>query len=909
MFSSDRFLAVFICFCSILSATPGLQPGHLKCEYAENPMGVQVEQPLLSWVLRSAQPGQQQSAYQILVASSPELLATAKADLWNSGQVLSDQSVHIPYAGATLSSRQHCYWSVRVWDQNKRPSAWSSPAQWEMALLHSTDWQAYWIGSGPTRDPRPASGFFKSVQEEKNQPDTVQVDGRSSLLRKSFAIERKIKSARLYVTGLGYYEVYCNGQRIGDHVLAPAKSNYRRWVLYDVYDITKLVQQGHNAIGLMLGNGWFNPYKKWWQPYRMQWFGNKRAIAQLCIDYSDGSSQTLISDDSWKTSPGPVLFSCTYDGEGYDATLELPGWCNAEFDDTGWQNARHMEPPGGALICTPMPSITVAEHVTPVRILQPKTGIYIYDLGQNFAGWIRLSCRGKRGQKITLRYAEDLHGDGTLDVTSNENALATDTYVLKGEGKETYEPHFTFHGFQFVEITGLSYAPTLQDVTGCVVHSACQASGSFACSNDLVNRIHRATLWSQRSNLMGYPMDCPQRDERLGWLGDAMVTAEEAMLNFDTANFFRQWLDGLQRNQNPDNGDISIVSPRPYMTDEPDPVWSSAYILINWQYYVHFGDTRFLQKHFASMCRFEDYLTTQAQDHLLPKYWIGDWGTIVQSWQEGDPPFIASAFYYHNAMIIAKAAAVLHRSAEEQHYAALAGQIKQALNNKFFDTHKQQYDQGSQFSNALPLCFGLVAEEDREAVLKNILNDLDQHQGHFTVGVLGAKYLIDALTTNGRSDRAYALVNQTGFPSWSHLIDGRTTLSEFWNLKGSHNHVMLGSIDSWFYNTLAGIRPDEARPGFKHIIIQPYIPESLQYVKATVQTLYGPVKIAWQKEQKTLTLQVSIPHNTTATVTLPGFAQTDRKAAVEALKPVSTAREQSVFALKAGSHTIVTRLP
>jgi len=771
-----------------------------------------------------------------------------------------------------------------------------------MALLQPQEWQAHWIGSGPAREPRPAGGFFKSVQEEKSLPDTVQVDGRSTLLRQTFAINRHIARARLYVTGLGYYEAYCNGQRIGDHVLAPAKCNYRRWILYDVYDITSLLKQGDNAIGLMLGNGWFNPYKKWWQPYRMQWFGSKRAIVQLCIDYTDHTSRTVISDSSWKTSPGPVQFSCIYDGERYDATLEIPGWCQADFDDAGWHQARHVEPPGGELICTPMPSIKVVERITPVRRLQPRAGVYIFDMGQNFAGWARLTCHGRRGQKITLRYAEDLAADGTLDVTSNEKALAIDTYIMSGDDVEIYEPHFTFHGFQYVEISGLTYPPPLQDVAGCVVHSACPPAGSFQCDNDLVNRIHRATLWSQRSNLMGYPMDCPQRDERLGWLGDALVTAEEAMLNFDTANFFRHWLDGLQYNQTPEDGDISIVSPRPYLTDEPDPVWSSAYILINWQYYLHYGDIRFLEKHFPSMCRYVDFLTTQAQDHLLPKYWIGDWGTIVQGWQEGDPPFTPTAFYYQNAMLVAKAAAVLHRSAEAERYAALAEKIKQALNEKFYDKQKQQYDQGSQFSNALPLCFGLVSEAAAQGLLHNILADLDLHQGHFTVGVLGAKYLMDALTANGRSDRAWALVNQTGFPSWSHLIDGRTTLSEFWNLKGSHNHVMMGSIDAWFYNTLAGIRPDETRPGFKHIIIQPYVPPSLQHVKATVQTLYGPVLMQWRKEQDRFNARIELPAGTTAAVILPGASSTAAKGLVQ------TGQDRSVFQLEYGSHLLSTRL-
>jgi alpha-L-rhamnosidase len=442
---------------------------------------------------------------------------------------------------------------------------------------------------------------------------------------------------------------------------------------------------------------------------------------------------------------------------------------------------------------------------------------------------------------------------------------------MKGQGRETWEPRFTLHGFRFVEVSGFPGIPARENLLGCVVHTACASAGTFECDNELINRIHRATRWSQRSNLMGYPMDCPQRDERLGWFGDAMVTAEEAMFNFDLPVFYRQWLDGIRLNQNQTNGDISIISPRPYMTDEPDPTWSSAYPVTVWQYYRHYGDRRFLERQFDAMARYVDFLGTQATKHILPKYWIGDWGTITEGWKEGEPVSVATAFYYYDALIVSRAARVLGRLSEAAKYADLANQIKAAYNRTYYDPGKQQYEQGSQFSNAFPLWLGLAEPAEQPVILQRILNDLERRRGHFDVGVLGAKYLIDALTLFGRSDVAFGLAIKTGYPSWAHLLEGgRTTLSEFWDLHGSHNHVMLGSIDAWFYRTLAGIQSDDGQHGFAHIQIRPFIPDSLSWVRAGVQTVRGRVVVEWEKRKGALELRVAIPANTTATVHVPG---------------------------------------
>lgn len=884
--------------------TAAIRPDRLRCESIENPLGVEQINPRLSWVLDSAARDQRQSAYRVLVSSTDRGLKRGEADLWDSGVVQSRATAHIEYAGRPLAARDRCHWKVQVWDAAGNPSPWSAPADWEMGLLQPHQWRAAWIGSGPTREIRPPAGFFKRTNELAGLAGPVTVDGRSTLLRKEFRLRGNIRRARAFVSGLGYYEMYCNGRRVGDHVLAPAKSNYDQWVLYDTYDLTPLLSPGANALGLMLGNGWFNPAMKWWEPYRMQWFGAKRGLVQLHVDYADGSTEVIVTDGTWKTAPGPVLASCIYDGEQYDATQELPGWQRAGFDDRHWRPANVVEPPGGRMVSHLMPPVRVTQHFKPVALTNPKPGVFVYDLGQNCAGWVRLNAIGPRGTRITLRYAEDVYPDGTIDPRSNERALATDVYTMKGEGRESYEPHFTFHGFRYVEVTGFPGVPRRDNVLGCVVHTSCANTGSFVTDHGLINRIHRATIWSQRSCMVGYPLDCPQRDERLGWMGDALVTADETLLNFDASSFLRQWLAGVRDNQNPADGDISIVSPRPYTPEEPDPTWSSAYPLMVWQVYLDQGDRRLLAQHFVAMSRYVNYLGTQATNHILPRYWIGDWGSIVAGWKEGDPPSVTTAFYYLDALTVAKAARVLGRTDDAVRFEKLAGEIRVAFRNRYFDARKNQFDQGTQFSNAFPLLLGLADEGERTGVLQNILDDLARRGGHFDVGVLGAKYLIEALSENGRPDAAFALATQTGYPSWAHMLEnGQTTLSEFWDLKGSHNHAMMGSIDAWFYRTLAGIRLDEARPGYEHIVIRPFIPPTLGSLQASVDTIRGRVTVAWEKRGGELRLRVTIPANTDATVSVPA-APSARVRCVPSRSPERPAAGMAIYQLGSGAYEI-----
>lgn len=861
------FLSVLFMGCDLLKQ-PQTSVAELRCEYAIDPHNIDNPAPRFSWIIESEIRGQRQTAYQIHVSKNKTELGKKLKLLWDSGRVESAGATHIEYRGAPLASNSHYFWHVIIWDKDGLPHE-SRIAEFETAQFSPDDWSAKWIGSGPQKEPRSDHGFFKNPKEQYACEDTVVHDGRSVLLRREISCKESIKRARVFVTGLGFYEFYLNGAKVGDHVQAPAKTNYRKQVLYDTYDVTAQLKKGVNALGIHLGNGWFNPYKKWWRPYRMQWFGAKRAFMQLHVEYQNGATEIFTTDEHWKFAPGPILFNCIYDGEIYDANEEHYGWNAPGFDDSHWKKVNIVEPPGGKLISHVMPAIKVTQEIEPVKMHNPAPGVQVFDLGQNFAGWVRLRMKGEKGTKVQLRFAEDIFADGNIDVTSNEHAKATATYILKGGTSETYEPRFTYFGFKYVEITAEPKLPEIEKVTGCVVHSACEQTGIFECGNDVINKIHRATVWSQRSNMLGFPMDCPQRDERLGWFGDAQVTAEEAIFNFDMPLFYKNWLSGIQSNQDDKTGDIPIISPRPYIWDE-GVEWSSTYIVMNWLYYLHYGDTRILEEHFESMERYVQFLDSISSEYILKPGWIGDWGSLVKGWKEGEPVSVPTAFYYWNSTILSKVADVLGKTSEAVAYKALASNIRDAYNRKFFNASTKQYNDGSQMANAFPLFLGIVPEKYRQEVLDNLVADIvEKNDGHLTTGVLGSKYMIEALSLFDRADIGWLLATQTGYPSWSDMVQKYTTMSEFWTLKQSHNHVMTGSIDAFFFKTLAGIHVDEANPGFKKIIIKPFIPDSLDYVKASIKTIRGTIASEWQQTDTELRFNLTIPANSSADVFFP----------------------------------------
>jgi len=882
----------------------------LLCEYQENPVGIGTAQPAFSWILTSSGRGQAQTAYQILVSRDRDKLAQNSGDLWNSGQVTSGQSSHIVYQGAPLAGGTQYYWKIRVWDQTGNAVNFSPVNSFTTALLRPEEWHARWIGLGESPAVTAELGYYQSPEQA---PD-VTVDARSVLLRKKIELAKPVKTARIFVTGLGYYELYLNGEKVGNRVLNPAKTFYRKQVLFDVFDVTELIAGKKLGIGLHLGNGWFNPLKKWWS-WRMQWYGTKRAIFQMHLEYTDGTTEMILSDASWRAASGPVVSSCVYDGEIYDARLEQPGWSKFDFDDAGWQTAAELDAPGGEMVPQQMEAIEVTETIKPVKISSPDSGVFVFDLGQNFAGWARLRVTGPAGTQISLKFAENAHPDGRLNPRTTGGALATDIFILKGTGTEIFEPRFTYHGFRYVEVTGFPGTPTLESLEGRVVHSACRSTGIFETSNPRLNRIHAATLWSQRSNMLGFPTDCPQRDERLGWMGDAHVTAEEAMFNFHTPLFYRNWLAGIKHNQNPQTGTLPYISPRPFSEPGISPAWSSAYPLMVWYHYLHFGDRRILAEHYSAIKKYVEFLRTTARNHILPRDEYGDWCSANTTgwWKRGDPEALTTGYYFYDTRLLAQMATILGETADAKIYSELAEQIRHAYHAHYFNPATQQYEAGSQCSNAFPLFLEIPPAEARQPVLANLLADiLDRNEGHLTTGILGTKYMLEMLNLTGRGEIAYLLANQTGYPSWDDMLRNRTTLSEHWNQSGSNNHVMFGSIDTWFYRYLAGIQIDPAGPGFEKIIIKPFIPPELAHVKASVQTLKGEVASEWENRGNDLNLKIRIPVNATALVYLPGKNPdeiTENGQSIEKTTGVNFVRAEAswvVFQVGSGSYAFTS---
>lgn len=905
---------LFVHFKGMAGNLESLQISAVRCDFVEAAGSPGKKVPSFSWIVASGERGALQTAYQVEVASSEDVLSKQVADLWNSGKVTSRQTLHVTWAGMPPETYGTWYYRVTIWD-NRGHRVQSPIHRFEGYKAAEMKWMAKWIGMGPSQDLLPAKGFYSGARDEGRAGDSVNHDGRSVLLRHSFRQSGTIRKAIVSVTGLGLYNLFINGSKVGDHQLSPAKTPYHKEILYDNFDVTGMLTDGENVLALHLGNGWYNPYKKWWQEYRMQWFGHKKAILQLHLEMKDGSFRTVVTDSSWRASPGPLLYNCIYDGEIYDATKEEKGWMLPGFDDRGWSHAVETVSPAGKLRTADMPPIRAVQVFDPKKITQFPQGVTIYDFGQNFAGWARVTLRGPRGAKIRIRHSEELDASGKLDVTCNENAKATAEYILKGEGTEIYEPQFTWFGFQYAEISTDSPLAEIMKVEGVVVHSDNPPSGTFRCDNELVNKIHKATVWSQRSNMLGYPMDCPQRDERLGWLGDAQVTAEEAMFNFDMAGFYRNWLSGIRANQDVSSGDIPIISPRPYIRDE-GVEWSSTYLTMVWDNYRYYGDKQLIECHYDAMARYFNYLTGHASGVIQPKGWIGDWGSKAKNWQEGDPESVPTAYFFLDAVLLSRMAGVTGRKSDSARYAAMAEKIRVAYNNKYFHPEKNIYHDGSQMANAFPLYLGLAPAGHRQKILEALVHQIMvADSGHLTTGVLGTKYMPEVLSACGRQDVAWKLVNREGYPGWAEMMKKYNTMCEFWTLKQSHNHVMMGSIDSWFYENLAGINLVEDFPAYGRTILRPWIPGDLKRVDCTLQTVRGKLESSWEKEGNKLIIKIEIPFNCSSELWVPsgaGSVITESGTSPEKSKEVALVKktgEHSVYRLGSGKYLFEVRSP
>ena len=672
-----------------------------------------------------------------------------------------------------------------------------------------------------------------------------------------------------------------NGNRVWDQVLDPAWTSYDKVILYSTYDVTKLVVDGENAMGVILGFGRYAQKPRPNQPPYITKFielygqPNRKLILQLMIRYVDGGEEVFVSDDTWNTEYGPVVEDDLCDGETYDARLERSGWWEPSYDDSGWSGASLAVPPGGELASqATLQPIRRVDFLKPLNLSNPKPGLFIYDFGQNFAGWAKLRVQGPRGTQVKLRFSELLSPDGTLNTKPNRSARAEDVYILKGGGVEIYEPRFTYHGFRYVEVSGYPGTPGLDSVEGVVVNSDVRTIGGFSCSNQLLNDVHKNIVWGQRSNMVGIPTDCPQRDERLGWTGDAQLAVEEALLNFDSVSFFTKYLRDIRVAQRPD-GSLPNFAPACESSYPPDPAWGSACIILPWYIYLQCGDVRVLEENYWMMRRWVDFLESQSVNHITKLTRYGDWcppGQIKSLDTSGE--LISTWYHLYGTMLLYEVEKVLGKVSEAEDTLKLVEKIKAAFNGDFLKDGRY-YDKGSQTSNALPLYLDM-GDEATGLVLNHLVEDLiENHDGHLSTGILGTRYILDALTKHGHPALAYGIVSKTTYPGWGYMIrEGATTLWERWEYiasggMNSHNHIMFGSVDAWFYRVLAGLEADADGPGFEHIKLKPTPIGDLTHVSASVETVRGIVSSRWRIDEEVLFFDFSVPVNSRGTVYLP----------------------------------------
>lgn len=885
MYKISCFAIVIVCMTlsvtahgrTVSSRKPIMKANNLRCEYLSEPLGIDSIHPRFSWIIESAANAkdQYQTAYRVIVASSSSILAKNRGDLWDSGVVRSSKQNNIAYSGSGLKSGQQCYWKVCIWP-DEGDAEWSKPATFEMGLLHPSDWVAKWIGDGK-KQPETDADYYK------NDP--------APLFRKEFALQRPIKKARLYITGLGYYEASINGSRIGDHVLDPGWTRFEKRTLYSTYDVTSNLQRGDNCIGAMLGNGWYNPLPlRLFGTFNLRDYlaiGRPKLIAQLHIEYKDGTTDIIGSDETWKMSEGPILRNSIYLGEVYDARKEQTGWDKPGFDDKKWRNATLAQDNTGPLVAQSQPPIRVRSQWNAIKQTEPKPKVYIYDLGVNFAGWVSISLSITKGAEIKLRYGELLNKDGTLNPMTSvagqikgvrqgtsesiggpgapSIAWQSDTYIAKGEQNETYTPRFTFHGFRFVEITGLNAPLPLKSVTAMALSSDVEDAGTFECTNPVLNNIQEVCRRTFLSNIFSVQSDCPHR-ERLGYGGDIVATSEAFMSNFDMAGFYaktvRDWSDSALPGG-------MFTDTAPYMGIQYcGVVWAMAHPLLVDQLYRNYGDREIGEREYEAAKRWIS---------LVEKQYLVGIVTEGLSDHEGlapaPAPEMVTPLYYQCAKMMEAGARRLLKMEDAVHFSSLGKMIRQAYVARFVNQTTGKVGPGTQTSQAIGLYTGIVPDTVRAKCLSFLLRDIEEHKGHLTTGILGTKFMLDVLSREGHADVAYQIAAQPSFPGWGWmLMNGATTLWEHWEFSDntfSHNHPMFGSISQWMMQWLGGIQPEPDAEGYDRICIRPQTPEGLDWVKSSYKSIRGEIVSNWKRKGNTLTFEIVVPVNATARICLP----------------------------------------
>ncbi|MEA5426743.1 family 78 glycoside hydrolase catalytic domain [Arcicella lustrica] len=881
-----KIIFILCCLLSLETIAQDLQISHLRCEYRLNPLGVQTNTPNLSWQIQSSQRNILQNAYQILVADTPEALAKNQGNVWDSGKILSDNSIQVKYQGKPLLATKTYFWKVKIWDNQQHITAWSKAHFWQMGLLSKADWKgANWIAYEKLADtlanPLPTDGKKDKVQGNNILP----------IFRKSFAIAKTVKKATMFIAGLGHFEMSLNGKKVGDHFLDAGWTKYNKQAQYVTFDLTKQIQKGENVVGVMLGNGFYYipPVKERYRKLKVT-FGYPKMICRLALEYSDGSKSTILSDNSWKMSPSPITFSSIYGGENYNANLEQKGWDTPTFNDQSWKPAKIVD--GDIeLVAQMQDPIKVFDNFSAKSIKKLPSGNWIYDLGQNASGIIQLKVKGKMGDTVRVIPAELLKEDGSGNQKASGSPYYFE-YILKGDGIETWQPRFSYYGFRYLEVKGATpqgeenpqNKATLLDLKGLHIRNAAETAGDFSSSNELFNKTKELIDWGIKSNMVSVFTDCPHR-EKLGWLEELHLVGSSVHYNYQTQNLFKKGIQDMKHSQTAE-GLIPEIAPE-YVKFEwggdmfrDSPEWGSSGIIVPWYLYEWYGEKRELEESYPMMKRYVDYLITKGKNNILTQG-LGDWYDLGPK-----PPGVSqltpmgvtgTAIFYYDLTIMEKIANILGKTEDAKQFKTLSIEVKNAFNKTFFNPVTKQYATGSQTANAMAVYMKLVEPEYKEAVIENLIQEIKGRNNSLTAGDIGYRYVLRVLEDAGRSDVIFDMNNRSDVPGYGYqLAKGATALTESWQALPtvSNNHFMLGHLMEWFYAGVLGIKQPENSQAFKQIEINPQVVGDLTFAKGYYDSPFGKIQSEWKKNANTFELKVSIPANTSAKIYLPSKANT-----------------------------------
>ena len=832
------------------------QVSNLLCEYLVNPIGIDTNAPRLRWQMTDNRQGALQTAYQVIVGTDSTSVANGKGDLWDSGKI-PGANMLVTYQGKLLLPFTTCFWSVRIWDQDGQTSSLANVASFETGMMQISNWKGAWISDSQDINLKPAPYF-----------------------RKSFQASQKIKKARVSIAVAGLYELFVNGKQVGDHRLDPLYTRFDRRTLYVTYDVTSLLNSDSNVLGVLLGNGWYNHQSTAvWYFDKAPWRARPKFCLDLRITYQDGREEVISSGTDWKTSLSPIVMNSIYTAEHQDARLNQPGWNTSGFDDSKWKNVIPVNAPSQNIVAQMAHPIRNVEKITPVSARKISDQKSVFDLGRNISGVSRISVKGEKGTVIRLKYGEFLDKDGNVDQsnidvhyrpTDDKDPFQTDIYTLNGEGVETFVPHFNYKGFQYVEVTS-DHPVEITNLTGIFMHSDVPAVGEVSSSNTTLNKTWKATNNSYLSNLQGYPTDCPQR-EKNGWTGDAHIAIETGLYSFDGITVYEKWLADHRDEQQP-NGVLPAIIPTSGWgyTWANGPDWTSTIAIIPWNIYLFYGDSKLLADCYENIRRYVDHIT-EISPNGITDWGLGDWVPV----KSVTPKELTSSIYYYvDANILAKAAKILGHESDFQKYSALAAKIALAINAKYLNAETGMYGTGLQTELSAPLFWGIVPENLKSKVADNLSKRVIADNKHLDVGLLGTKTILNTLSENGYADLAYEVAAQETFPSWGWwIVNGATTLYENWPIDAksdiSRNHIMFGEIGAWYYKALGGMKPDQEKPGFKNVLLEPHFVKGLNSFQASHDGPYGKIQSSWKRDKNTVIYTVVIPANSTATLKLSG---------------------------------------